>query len=114
MKFDSEPNYEGYAHALDTGCPRQLARLRFNGVPGDDAYEQLREAFIFHWRYALRTLRWHLRCALRLRCPMCLRRHVRTLREEYPNGGGLTCSYGWLDSFSMFRIAWFAGKHGED
>jgi hypothetical protein len=97
-----------YIQALEQGVPRQLARLRYDIT--SDAYDQLQEAFIFHWRYALQVAIHQFRNVVTLRCPGCGGRHLGTLEKP-----GLYCSYGWEHGVRyFFSQIYFSGLHGED
>lgn len=108
-------NFDGYRRAVDEGTPRQLARLKYDVTP--DAYDQLREAFIFHWRPALSVLKWELAALVTGRCNACGNRHIVPLTNN-PNrkvGSLYYCGYGWRPNpVSALVSAWLTGRHGMD
>lgn len=100
--------FDPYRDALQRGVPRQLARARHYITP--DAWDQLEEAFIFHWRYALQVLHFGIKQLATGRCLACNNRHWRTLERKR-----LFCGYGYRYTLRMgLRTWWYAGKHGED
>lgn len=87
---------------------RQVERLA-NNFPG--AREQLDDAIIIHWRYALSTFVYHLKALLQFKCAACGNRHLRTLRRTKPYS--LTCFYGFNPKH-IYLATICAIKHGED
>ncbi len=113
MDNDLRDMYDLYDADMEAGVPRQLVRLKYQLTP--DAYDQLKEAFIFHYRAAWSEFWWQLRSILKLKCSVCGHRHVGTYRETYPSGGSLTCVFGLTYTWRYVFTTWrHAGKHGED
>ena len=105
--------FDLYEEAMERGVGRQLARARYGITP--DAFDQLEEAFIFHYKTAWQVLKSGVKSVFLFRCHMCHRRHFGALEENTGNGGGLYCMYGIGYTFkSVWTHWWYAGKHGED
>jgi hypothetical protein len=111
-----EAREQSYEQAMDSGVPRQLARLKYNLTP--DAYDQLTDhTFIFHYKQAWDAFLGSVRTVLTGRCYQCGARHWgKTLRYTVngENRGGCF-GWGWLRSWRAIpRTWWFHGRHGED
>lgn len=96
---------------------RQLDRLATFGMDhsiGREAYDQLNDAIIIHWRsvwYSLQEVPKKLFRTLTGKCQMCGYRHIKTLNKEISKGYNMTCVYGWPQQL-IFIVG--AAMHGED
>ena len=105
---------------------RQLARVRQGILEGEkiaphhralfhNAMDQLEEALILHYRPALHTLKFGLKCLVTLRCPLCGRRHWTHPYYKKIGGGWLACGYGFSFILTfLFRDTITKLFHGED
>jgi UDP-N-acetylmuramate-alanine ligase len=89
----------------------RLAEFGFDSAVGHDAYNQLNQAVVIHVGAALEALRWNLTQLVRLRCPVCGRRHFfKPLRRPH-----LVCVYGWWCSLKELpHYVRSVAAHGDD